>query len=34
MFTLSIANQHGIDLEQALRDKEAVNETRQWNDVA
>lgn len=34
MFTLSIANQHGIDLEQALRDKEAINEKRKWENVA
>lgn len=34
MFTLSIANQHGIDLEQALRDKEEINSQRQWQEIA
>lgn len=30
IFLASIANRAGVDLDQALRDKEAVNETRTW----
>ena len=33
MFTLSIANQHNINLEQALREKEAINAKRTWQEV-
>ena len=31
IFLLSLANMHGIDLEQAFRDKEEINEKRKWN---
>ncbi|MEX0918141.1 MAG: MazG nucleotide pyrophosphohydrolase domain-containing protein [Candidatus Paceibacterota bacterium] len=30
IFICAIANKYGIDLEQAFRDKEAVNEGREW----
>lgn len=30
IFLCAIANRKGIDLEQALRDKEAINATRTW----
>ncbi len=30
IFLLSIANQHGIDIESALREKEAINNNRTW----
>jgi NTP pyrophosphatase (non-canonical NTP hydrolase) len=34
IFTLSLANMHGVDLEQALRDKEAINKKRTWKKVS
>jgi NTP pyrophosphatase (non-canonical NTP hydrolase) len=33
IYLLSIANQHDVDLEQAFRDKEEKNKTRQWKKV-
>lgn len=30
IYLCSLANMHGIDLEQAFRDKEEVNKTRSW----
>jgi NTP pyrophosphatase (non-canonical NTP hydrolase) len=30
MYLLDICNQYGIDLEQAFRDKEAINKQRHW----
>ena len=30
IYICSLANMHGIDLEQALRDKEEINKTRTW----
>ena len=30
IFLCSIANRYGVDLEQAFRDKEAINKTRRW----
>ena len=34
IFTLSLANMHNIDLEQALRDKEEINKKRTWKKVS
>jgi len=31
-YVLDLANHFGVDLEQAFRDKEAVNEKRDWSD--
>jgi NTP pyrophosphatase (non-canonical NTP hydrolase) len=33
IFLCSIANDYGIDLEQAIRDKEKINDKRQWKAV-
>ena len=30
IYICSLANMHGIDLEQAFRDKEEINKTRTW----
>ena len=30
IFLLSIANRYGVDLEQAFREKEAINKQRKW----
>ncbi len=30
VYLCSVANRYGVDLEQAFRDKEAVNRTRVW----
>lgn len=33
MYLCSIANQHGVDLEEAFREKEEINKTRTWKKV-
>ncbi|MFV0626320.1 MAG: MazG nucleotide pyrophosphohydrolase domain-containing protein [Alphaproteobacteria bacterium] len=33
IFLLNIANLHGIDVEQAFRDKEEINKRRTWKKV-